>query len=455
MTNCGQDMPDMTATRGGGTFELVRYALSQLTAILLVGFFAGCSVDDIDTTYGKIRGQAGGASVNGTSVLAKMFSEAGHDVSTWRRLSPKLKQADTIVWAPDDFEPPTPEQREWLETWLGEEYHRTLIYIGRDYDAASVYWEKIQPGAPPHQATELKRRLASARAQHASERAQMPKQQYARWFTLRRDGQKRTVQTLEGPWVEQMLADGAPLNPAGAEIVIEARLDAPVEADIPKGEADELPDHQPLLTSAGDVLVARVTDDQWWRDGQVIVVVNGSFLLNLPLVNHEHRKLAGKLIEQCGDGEKVIFLESGRGGPPIHAKEPETQYPTGFEAAQIFPINAVVLHAIALGILICFALCPIFGRPRELEADPPSDFAKHLHALGELLHKTQDADYARARCQHYHEHVKRDSGVSHSEQRKRQRQAQQLPSRPPVQAMPAASPNTAQAATNTIMDSTR
>ncbi len=83
-----------------------------MVALLLVGCSKTTSIDD---TYGRRRAADGGNSVNGTRVLARMFEEAGNRVSTARRLSDRLDDADVIVWAPDDFEPPTVEQREFLE----------------------------------------------------------------------------------------------------------------------------------------------------------------------------------------------------------------------------------------------------------------------------------------------------------------------------------------------------
>ena len=47
-----------------------------------------------------------------------------------------------------------------------------------------------------------------------------------------------------------------------------------------------------LLESEGDLL-AGIVHRQGWMGSQVIVVANGCFLLNLPLVNHQHRQLAG------------------------------------------------------------------------------------------------------------------------------------------------------------------
>ena len=48
-------------------------------------------------------------------------------------------------------------------------------------------------------------------------------------------------------------------------------------------------------------------------DGEIIVVSNGSFLVNYALVDQDNRRLAAKLIDQCSNGE-VLFLESGNEG---------------------------------------------------------------------------------------------------------------------------------------------
>ena len=139
-------------------------------------------------------------------------------------------------------------------------------------------------------------------------------------------------------------------------------------------------------------------------------MTNGSFLLNLPLVEKEHRKLAGKLIAECGPG-KAVFLESDPMGPPVFEQEPGENHPTGMEAFTVWPIGAILLHFVALGILYIFARAAIFGRPQELPPEAVSDFGKHIHALGELLARTQDRRYARERLTYYHEKVKRDSAA--------------------------------------------
>ncbi len=73
--------------------------------LLLLGLSAGCR-DTVHTEYGRRRGLQAANSLNGTSVLAHMFQQSGHRVSSWRRLSPKLDREQVIVWVPDDFAAP-------------------------------------------------------------------------------------------------------------------------------------------------------------------------------------------------------------------------------------------------------------------------------------------------------------------------------------------------------------
>ena len=372
---------------------------------------AGCSADDIDKTYGRRRGSEGGASVNGVGVLAGMFEQQGHRVATARRLSPKLDRYDTIIWAPDDFEPPGREQREFLEDWLRAEGfgNRTLVYIGRDYDAATTYWRNVRRKAPALQAEEIARRLAKAQSEHDRARVGTSEKGYTRWFVARRDGARRAVRQLSSP--DDTWTDGIDASKVGIEI--EGALDVPQPLDKPQGER-ELPAFEVLLQSGDDAIVMRVRDD-YWESSKIIVATNGSFLLNLPLVNHEHRKLAGKLIAECGPPGSTVFLESGPGGPPVANKDPKTRYPTVLDVLRVWPLSVVMLHFVALGLLFCFAYFPVFGEPRKLERDATSDFGKHVDALGDLLQRTRDQAYAAGRLKHYQQNVQRDSGASRAQ----------------------------------------
>ncbi len=353
----------------------------------------------LQTNYGKRTGSEDRASVNGTIVLSDLFRQAGHGVTSVDRLSPRLRKYHTLVWFPDDFGVPTTEQRDFLEQWLAKESGRTVVYVGRDYDAAGAYWARVQPLAPPEQAAEVRRQLAEAKSKFAEARARLPKERFGGWFTLR-EGTPRKVTTLQGPWA-------AGIDARKTDITLASRLEIPQKADLTGNNAGGLPEnYDTLLKSEKDILVSRVSDSSW-GDGQIIVVANGSMLLNYPLINHEHRKLATKLIAECSSGN-VAFVESGRGGPPVEhraTKKRHQEWP--------YPMNAIVFHLMMLAIVFCLARSTIFGRARRLPIEAPTDFGKHISALGKLMQRTKDQAYAYARLQQYRQHGKRDSGKSH------------------------------------------
>ena len=353
--------------------------------LLLCLLGVGCR-RDIETAYGQRRGPGASASVNGTAVLAEMFQEAGHTVFSWGMLSPTLRRrAECIVWFPDDFKPPTEEVRHWLEAWLEEERGRTLIYVGRDFDAAWWYWRKVEPDALPDQLPLVREHKSAAKLGVFVDREQVPAWEDCGWFAVEGEYRRREVRSLEGTpeWL-----DG--VDPAKLEIELAGRV-------LPSPYADV------LLESEGDMLVSV----EPWRESRAIVVANGSFLLNLPLVNHEHRKLAGKLIREVGPPTKtVVFLESRAGGPTIYDEDPTARPPTGLEVFNIWPTNWILLHLAVAGIIFCFARYPIFGRPRVPGPGGTSDFGQHVRALGDLLRRSGDLEYARARLSHYQQNVR-------------------------------------------------
>ena len=205
---------------------------------------------------------------------------------------------------------------------------RTLIYVGRDFDAAPFIGRKSPPAHRRRKRRSFKARYPSNKAAVSGERANLPKNEDCEWFTLDSTAKPRQVKTLEGDpaWLEG-------IDPAKVDIELNSRLAPPEDAKI-------------LLASKDDVLVSSTP----WQGSRLIVVANGSFLLNVPLVNHEHRKLAGKLIDEIGPpGQKVVFLESGSGGPPIRDKDPTLGTPTGLEIFNLWPTNWILLHLAAVG----------------------------------------------------------------------------------------------------------
>lgn len=356
----------------------------QMALLLSCLAAAGCR-REIETEYGRRQGPAASTSVNGTAVLAEMFEQAGHEVFSWPSLSPRLQRADCIVWFPDDFEPPARDVRDWLEEWLYQQPGRTLIYVGRDFDAAGWYWEKIEPDAPPDQLSEIRRRKSEADSEFRQQRQAIPTSEDCDWFTVKGGYRRRKVRSLQGP--PEWRSD---VDPSKLGIDLSGRI-------IPCRTADV------LLESEGDMLISR---DLVGRS-RLILVANGSFLLNLPLVNHQHRKLAGKLIAQVGPPSKTVaLLESSSGGPPIREDDISLGTPTGLEILLINPTNWIFLHLAIVGVLFCFSRWPIFGRPRELAPGGRSDFGKHIQALGELLQRSGDRAYATTRVLHYQQTTK-------------------------------------------------
>ncbi len=369
-----------------------------LVLAVMVVLLAGCD-EEIQTAYGGRTGPAYGPSVNGTAVLADMLAEAGHNVISRSALSPALRDStEAIVWFPDDFRAPPAEVVGWLEDWLVAESGRTVVYVGRDFDAAPAYWAAVLPGAPALQADEYQERRASADEAFAKERGNVLDGEACRWFTVRALAAPRRPAPLTGPWS------------AGVDA---AQCDLTFYSDYQFEPTDEVLLADPTATIAiGRQFYSSLGFPFGERPSRLIVVANGSFLLNLQLVNHEHRKLASHLIDELPAGCRVVFLESGPGGPPIRQSEPAAQAPNGLELFSIWPLGAVLLHSAAFGLVFCFMRLPIFGPPRDPPESAQSDFGRHVTALGELMHLTGDRDYASTRLEQYRQSVRGEGATA-------------------------------------------
>jgi hypothetical protein len=357
-------------------------------------FTAGCSDEQVlETDYGQRRGTAA-KSVNGTSVLAEMFREAGGRPTSIVALSSSLDNYDVVIWAPDDFSMPREDVRAMLQQWLAAESGRTLVYVGRDYDAACDYWRAMIERAPASQTFEVMRRAAAARAAHSRARLDMPADECSPWFTMRRDFPGRHLKKLGGPWSADVEASQASLWSQG-------RLDIPSAAELTKLKQEDdstavgwEPVFTPLLTSGRQTLVFEVRN-RGWQTSKMLVVANGSFLLNMPLVNHQHRLLAGKLIDACQPFTRVAFLESQFGGPVVLGGRKRMN-----EQARRMRV-LLASHWLLLGAVVCLYLFPIFGRPKSLSTASGSDFGDHVEAMAALLERAGSTPYARRQLEIY------------------------------------------------------
>lgn len=388
--------PSCPATTRRCTAATPRGMLGALALACLALAALGCQPRDIQTGYGSRSGY-GGNSVNGTSVFSSMIQQAGHRVRSWPVLSPSLAKADVVVWFPTSSDAPSPDAVAWMEDWLSNSFDqdtwqrqaRTLVVVGRQYDAEKLYWQNVQSRAPAGLAPEYKRRLQRARtAKLPPPTGKLPAEAGA-WYSVRKPKPQEAVTQFAGPWAEGLDAGQATVT-HGASIH-------------PSGWLDTL-----LADGNGHPLVSHggYGTDEPWQDyntggSRLLVIENGSFLLNAPLVNKENRKLAGKVVEYLGRPRKnVVFLESDA-APQVRDVDPNTGPPTGFQLFNIWPIGAILAQAAALGLVYALWRFPIFGVPRQLERPALTDFSRHVGAVGRLLAATRDRAYAKGLIQQY------------------------------------------------------
>ena len=355
---------------------------------MMVSPWLQTTISEIDITYGKRSGR-GSKSVNGTAVFSEMFRQSGADVKSWNRLSPRMKRSDAIVWVPNSFELPSTAEiqyfdKEWLRIDDGRK--RTLIYVARDYDAAVDYWQQQRESSTGERWITAQDSLARSQANHDYARNLTATAMTCKWFSIESLQHLMTVTPTEGAWSTDLAKEATRISVAGKLLPPDTKASANLHA-------------QTLLGTEETPLVMQITDAYYWPHGQVIVILNGSSVLNLPLVNHENRKIAAKLVDQCDSPRRVTFLETGPAGPIISTET--NQANSGFEAFTVWPISSILLHLIIAGILFCAMVFPIFGRPHDVENESLSDFGKHIQAMGELLALAGDRSAAIARVQQY------------------------------------------------------
>lgn len=340
-------------------------------AIVLV-CLAGCRPEELQTAYGRRLTPGASKSINGTAVFAEMFTQRGHTVVSRQALGEWLDRTDCIVWFPDDFAGPTQAVRDRLGTWLLYGENRLLIYVGRDFDAAPLYFEKILPTVEPEQRQRYEAIRDSLAEMHTMRR-QTVENGDCGWFELEESAPNRVLGPLSGrrEWLEG-------IDPSRLELRLGRRIIPPLGSEV-------------LLASDDEAVISSTSIGE----GRSVLVANGSFLLNATLVNPEHRKLASRLIDLAGSkNRKVVFLESGPGGPPL-SDDPASQEARGGLGILVRPPYLwVFLSGLMLAVVFCMHQAMPFGPRKKLEEAPTTDFGRHLAAVAALLKKTGDRSYA-------------------------------------------------------------
>lgn len=411
-------------------------AIAILVCLISCFWLAGCGrrSETQIRTYGYSAGAEGNRSINGYSVFRKMFQQRGDKTFTAVSYSKALDSMDTIVWTPDTVTPPGLSNRDTLEEWLKGKSGRTLVYIGRDFDASSDYWEHVVEAMPAGQKSRALREQMLSRVEAMEN--DLGGIHFARWFVVDTTPLRTPVQGLRGKWADGIdvtatkLATRTELHPAlywdeekknlpallGEDAELSQRFWAnsefrwtPEEIDsISDDEIGKIPDAEILLEADdGRPLVYELNSIEW-NNSKIIVIANGSFTLNGALVSKEHRKLAAKVIDACKPKGRVAFLRTGRNG--VRMNDPnDSDYATkGLEMFAYWPMNFIVYQFFILGIILCFVVFPIFGRPRSLPPPELSDFGQHIEALGGMLSNCRDETFAREKLSEYFRLVRKE-----------------------------------------------
>ena len=369
----------------------------------------GCYDWGTEFTYGK----ANDRSINGVSVFANLLRERGHSVSNKRRLSKRVNKFDTIFWAPDNPDMPPENVVAWLENWLANGNQKVLIYVGRSYDATLAYYRGKLANATPEDRDNWQRELGDVLVQQwdygVDWRANLAPTSGSFWFESETTGGLDSS-AIAGPWAEGIDASATDLE---CEILLKPIDDYNLAEDaLPQlstgmdpetGEYIQL-DYEftrqtfrddelevtELLTVDGKPFAFEVSS-QSAPGRKVIVISNGSFLLNYPLLKPENRKLASRVADNVvGD---VVVLESNWSWPKIGgaANDPALRWTWVGRA----PMSYIVPHFLFWGVLYCFVFYPNFGRPKRIQFHPPKAFRSHVKAVASILGRSKEKSWAR------------------------------------------------------------
>lgn len=439
-------------------------AVAGLLAALWLISSGGCS-RPLETKYGESTGAAG-SGINGFATLRQSFEQHGWKTQSVRRLTPRVRSLDALVWTPNDYRGHPIATITWLQDWLAEA-PRTLIYVLPDEGGERHYWQQARELAPAGQRLEYRRRYAAALSEtlngpfhprrnppaqidHLWFQAQLRRGDWPRWEILPPSSQPPTatpssqstatnlptiMTTPTTPtnfdWLEQwddsdyrleddeLQRQTVASNADGLPLIV--RLFTPQDASVADAEEEADTLTLPDFFDEDDV-------DRWMREqrqasgyglgeSQLLVVSSGSLISNLALTDPEGRRLAESLL-QAADRQSpqqrrsIGFLVTGGGGTTVsESTDSNPSGVTGTEHLTVWPLSVVTLHLAFLGLLACLIMLPIFGRPRRLASRPTNDFSEHLRAVGSLLARTGGSRFARQRIDDYHRLVRSDSAA--------------------------------------------
>ena len=379
--------------------------VAQIALRIAVLFVVGCASREpqLDRQYGTRRSGLGRGSIQGTSGLESLYQSAGHRVVGLRRIDPGIERLDTIVWFPRRDECPGEAAIAYLDAWLANGSGRTLVLVNRGYDLTLDYWRRLchqdveataSRAANAKQVAYCQRAWARTFADHMAARMSRPAKEPCKWFTVTRDRfYPAPVDELDGPWRPPL--DSKPSDRHPSDELRKNRSLASLNRLEPGVE------YESTLLLAGDGIpwVFRLHRPEW-QGSKIVIVSHPHFTVNLGQTDPLLRELAARLVDESSPdvSGRIGFLETESADVLPNQQEAEN---VAWSFLFVWPVNLVMLHLLFIGLIGCWMVFPIFGRPQPLPDNRSMSFAEHVRALGDLLAKGNDGDDARRRVEQY------------------------------------------------------
>ena len=384
---------------------------SQLTCLFLIACLStisGCGGDAIPpvaTKYGKVNEQP--LSINSTSLFAERLKELGYDVTVRNRISPKIDEFGIVFWFPENIRCPSDEATKAIEEWMDKGGSKTLVYVGADYRADEDYYQAAQKRVSTETKAESQRLLSEAQLATQNRR-----NSWQDVFLLGRGNTKCDwfdIEVIKPPKHSNLLA-----GPMADNAILSVAPELPVEVMMSPKQSTAKWEVESLLTVDGEDMVYRLADNNSYSNNQIIVVQNGSFLVNFAAVDPNKQSLADQLVAEAtslnedeygfgfGFSQQVLILESEY-EIPVRNTDFVNQNSWAWIAEE--PLCYIVPHALLLGVLYCFVYFPISGRPKRTPKKSTATFRNHINAIAKQLSKSSSKDYARRTIEQYQESV--------------------------------------------------
>jgi hypothetical protein len=400
---------------------------STVGALLLaLGFgLSGCNVkSNIPMeAYGESSGQDERTQLGGLGVFRSLCEEKGCRTFDQPSLTSRAYRLNWMVWTPKDFRMPNARELQWFNDWLTSDKPRTLIFIGRDYSPSASYWQQAAASSSSNDRATYRTRAAFAENKLETLRYEGIDTDECDWFESEAaKSPSRIVDQFQGAWSKIIESDSNYVvlkNSLKPKSVAWKRTPVPLSKNglivtnsaTPTDQSETIDHGRPKLeyllkSKQGEPLIWRMRFNHW-GENQIIVFSNASILANEGLTKPGNQKLVAKLLESCPPKMRLGFLSNE--GPIVVRQLGEPEELEGFAMLRVWPLSLISMHGLVVGFIAILALWPIFGRPQKVPAASTTDFGKHIEALGDLLYRSRDREYALNRVAEYFREVRRDT----------------------------------------------